>query len=182
MTSDHTTTDEFHLSGAIVDKLIAQWKDTHEQLLPEVVRAEADNHAIVPEQADTIVWGDETVLTVTISQYVVVKRYDKILANTDHSDSDIAILAMRDSYGVIQGIDGVYVGKTILLLHRYPDGDWDYSDPNVHVFGIPDDLEVKIDTDWHAQAVWLSAAAVLAVMDKDKQSEMGKLFENYDCI
>lgn len=133
-------------------------------------------------------WGENKVLTATLSDYVVVKRRDLVLKNVRDNNFDSGVLTSREIPAVTPGIDprSYYVGKRFLLLHRHPDGDWDSTDPNVHIFGISDLLDdlsqALIDGTWRDNATWLSAAAIIAIMTDGEKSEFGKLFEKYETI
>jgi hypothetical protein len=123
-------------------------------------------------------WGE--ILGVKVASYVKVDWPERIIGRC----FDTGLLALREEATVIRGFEHVYIGKTLLLLHRYPDAHWDYSDPVVHVYGVPDEFDAQgamnITSlanydDWHGKLEWLSAAANIFVLEDGKMSEFARV-------
>jgi hypothetical protein len=119
-------------------------------------------------------WGG--VLSAKVTAYVNVEWMERSVGRC----LDVGLLASREEAIFIYGFEHDYVGKTFLLLHRYPDAHWDYSEPVIHVYGVPDEFDARgaMDItslsnyeDWQGKLEWLSAAANMFVLEKEKLSE-----------
>jgi hypothetical protein len=131
-------------------------------------------------------WGEVKLLLAHVSNYLILERHDDIFSGISGTNSDIALFVIRNTPITLTSNTKLFIGNQFLLLNRYPDGDWDTTDPVVHVFGVQDiDIDSKYLplTDWHDKAVWLSSAAIMCVLDSNAISEFGAFIrEKYESI
>ena len=123
------------------------------------------------------IWGEKHLLSMTLSEYLIVERHDKVLEE-HNTNLDVGLIVSREESISISNVDngGAFLGRKFLLLLRYHDTDWNNQDPNVHVFGLKDDLVLTSPLSkqtWYPQAARLSYAAILCVIEPDKMSEVG---------
>ncbi len=125
-------------------------------------------------------WSRGEVISGTLKSYVVVERQDPIEGNRVWDAA--AIIQLNDTLTSV-GLDAkTFVGKFLLLLHRYPEFAWDNKDPNVYVYGFEYDRIVDSDLlkyeVWAGKAILLSSAAIMMIEDPLAPSEVAQAFQN----
>jgi hypothetical protein len=137
-------------------------------------------------------WSHGKIVEGSVENYLVVERH--------HNMEEVHNIIVWDAAAVVTlpavlhspGYSSItiataetYVGNRLLLVQRHSDSAWDNQDPNVHVFGIKDKClttdKPLLRVEWEPKMVWLSAAAIMFVIDSDNLTDMAAaLLRSYE--
>ena len=118
----------------------------------------------------------------TLTSYVVVERHHNMYREVEEIVWDTAIILTLLIPLQIKTVDAKeYSGNRLLLIQRNPERAWDNSDPNVHVFGIPEGENLGegplARNVWQPKTVWLESHAIMTVENPEAPSETSRLMQ-----
>jgi hypothetical protein len=127
-----------------------------------------------------LTWDSKHLITGFLNSYVVIERHHNFYTHKQGESIiwDTGIIMSLDTPLAIKNVSTGNCDR-FLLIHRYPEGAWDNSDPTIHVFAIATDIDFDREPlrkdEWFSKAIWLEGTAIMTVEDPLDPSEISML-------